>query len=69
MFKICQKIIDFKQFEDEKIGELAFEVIINEIEEIPSLIKKNKSDLNGLFEMIYKFGLDFNEKNYPIEQW
>ena len=69
MFILCQKIIDFKSFEDEKIRELAFEVIINEIDEIPSLIKKNKSDLSGLFEMIYKFGLDFNEKNYPIEQW
>ena len=69
MFMLCQKIIDFKQFEDEKIRELAFEVIINEIEEIPSLIKKNKNDLRGLFEMIYKFGLDYDEKNYPIEQW
>ena len=69
MFMLCQKILDFKSFEDEKIRELSFEVIINEIEEIPSLIKKNKNDLTGLFEMIYKFGLDFDENSYPIEQW
>ena len=62
LFTLCKKIIDKTDFEDEKIRELAFEVIVNLIEEESTLLKKRKDDLKILCEMIYKYALEMNKE-------
>ena len=62
LFPLCKQIIEKKDFDDEKIRELAFEVIINLIEEQPEIMKKRKEDLKILFDMIYKYSLEMNKE-------
>ena len=62
IFTLCKKIIEKKDFADEKIRELSFEVIVNLIEEQPDLLKKRKEDLKILFEMIYKYSLEMDKE-------
>ena len=62
LFPLCKQIIEKKDFDDEKIRELAFEVILNLIEEQPEIMKKRKEDLKILFDMIYKYSLEMNKE-------
>ena len=59
---LCKKIIDKKDFADEKIRELSFEVIVNLIEEQPDIMKKRKEDLKILLEMIYKYSFEMDKE-------
>ncbi len=62
IFKICEKVIDKKNYLNEKIRELAFELIINLIEELPELIRKRNEDLKILFSKIYLYSLEINNE-------
>ena len=62
IFKICEKVIDQKNYLNEKIRELAFELIINLIEELPELIRKRNEDLKILFSKIYLYSLEINNE-------
>ena len=66
IFSLCQKLIEKKDYVNEKIRELAFEVILNLVEEKPSLFKSKKKYSNLFYpflEMIFNYALEFN-KNY-----
>ena len=65
IFTLCQNLISKKDYDDEKIRELAFELIINLDEEKPTLFKSKKKDsklLLPFLEMIFSYALEF-EKN------
>ena len=65
IFTLCQKLIEKKDYDNEKIRELAFEVILNLIDEKPSIIKSKKKDLNLLIpflEMVFSYAMEFNKK-------
>ena len=62
IFKLCEKIIDKKNYLNEKIRELAFELIVNLIEELPDLIRKKNEDLKILFSKIYLYSLEINNE-------
>ena len=67
MFILCIKIAENKDFKDEKIRELGFEVLINLIEEKPKLIKNNKENLKILLENLFKYALEFDRND--DEDW
>ena len=62
IFTICKGIIDKKDYSNEKIRELAFEVLINLIEELPELFNNRKNDLKILFSMIYSYSFEINKE-------
>ena len=61
------KIIEKKDYLDEKIRELGFEMIVNYVERIPKILKKDNEKLVHLIEMIYKFAFEFDKD--ISEQW
>lgn len=61
------KIIEKKDYLDEKIRDLGFEMIVNYIERIPKIIKKDNEKLVHLIEMIYKYAFEFDKET--SEQW
>ena len=66
IFELCQKLIEKKDYDDDKIRELAFELILNLVEESPSLIKSKKKNpklLTPFLEMIFSYGLEFDKGN------
>ena len=70
IFTLCKNLIDKKDYDDEKIRELAFELVLNLIEEKPSLIKSKKKDpklLVPFLEMIFSYALEF-DKTYD-QSW
>ena len=70
IFTLCQSLIAKKDYDDEKIRELAFELLLNLIEEKPSLIKSKKKDhklLIPFLEMVFSYALEF-DKTYD-QSW
>ena len=68
IFEISKKIICNKNFEDEKIREMAFELLISCIEDSPSLIEDSKNYsilLNSIFILMLDYSLEF-DKNIEI---
>ena len=66
IFKLGQALITKKDYDDEKIRELAFEFILNIIEEKPSLFKSKKRDsklLSPFFEMVFDYALEFDKQS------
>ena len=66
IFKLGQALIAKKDYDDEKIRELAFEFILNLIEEKPSLFKSKKKDsklLLPFLEMAFSYALEFDKEN------
>ena len=61
------KIIEKKDYLDEKIRELGFEMIVNYVERVPKILKKDNEKLIHLIEMIYKFAFEFEKE--ISEQW
>lgn len=61
------KIISKTDYLDEKIRELAFEVIINTVERSPKLLSKDAEKLNHFFEILYKYALELDTE-IP-EEW
>jgi hypothetical protein len=64
IFTLCQNLIAKKDYDDEKIRELAFELIINLDEEKPTLFKSKKKDsklLLPFLEMIFSYALEFEK--------
>ena len=65
IFILAQQLINKKDYDDEKIRELAFELVLNLVEEKPALFKTKKKDsklLGPFLEMVFNYGLEF-EKN------
>ena len=62
IFQLCEKIIDKKNYLNDKIRELAFELIVNLIEELSELFKKRNEDLKILFSKIYSYSLEINNE-------
>ncbi len=67
LFILMGKIIERKDYADETIRELAFEVIIAMIEKKESLISKDPERLKLFIEVIYKFGLEMEDD--ITEEW
>ena len=66
IFTLSQNLITKKDYVDDKIRELAFELIINLVEEKPSLFKSKKKDsklLIPFFELIFNYALEFDKTN------
>ena len=64
VFTLSQYLIEKKDYDDDKIRELAFELLINLDEEKPSLFKSKKKDrklLLPFLQMIFKYALEFDE--------
>ena len=64
IFTLSKNLIDKKDYDDEKIRELAFELIINLDEEKPTLFKSKKKDsklLLPFLEMIFNYALEFDK--------
>ena len=65
IFVLAQKLIEKKDYDDEKIRELAFELILNLVEEKPSLFKSKKKDskkLSPFLEMVFNYALEFDKE-------
>ena len=64
MFVLCKNLIDKKDYDDEKIRELAFELVLSlvEVEEY-LLVKKGKASeyLYELMDMLFKYALEFDK--------
>ncbi|MCQ2817082.1 MAG: hypothetical protein MJ252_07440 [archaeon] len=67
IFTLFSQIVGKKDYDDDKLRELGFELIINLIEEKPKLILKDKEKKNfkTLIEMIYQYGLEFDKSDDP----
>ena len=64
IFQLGQNLISKKDYDDEKIRELAFELILNLVEEKPTLFKSRKKDsklLGPFLEMIFNYALEFDK--------
>ena len=64
IFALSKNLIEKKDYDDEKIRELAFELIINLDEEKPTLFKSKKKDsklLLPFLEMIFNYALEFEK--------
>lgn len=61
LFILMGRITEKKDFTDENIRELAFEIIITMIENSEKLITKDEGKLKVLVEAIYKFGLEMDD--------
>lgn len=62
IFTLTQKIVSKKDYDDEKIRELGFEVLITLIDEISSLIEKKPEKIKILFGMIYEYALEIDNE-------
>ena len=65
IFTLCQNLISKKNYKDEKIRELAFELILNFIEEKAELFKPTKKYyhfLSPFLEMIFNYALEFDRQ-------
>ncbi len=66
VFTLCQNLIIKKDYENDKIRELAFELIVNLVEERPTLFKSKKKDpklLLPFFELVFSYALEFDKTN------
>jgi importin-5 len=61
LFILMGKIIEKKDYADETIRELAFEILMSMIEKKESLISKNADKLKLFIEVIYKFALEMED--------
>lgn len=60
------KVIEKTDYMDEKIRELAFDVITNTVERSPKLFSKDHNTLKHFFEQLYKYALEI-ETDIPNE--
>ena len=70
IFTLCQNLINKKNYHNEKIRELAFELLLNLIELKPKLFNSDKKYSQLLYpflEMIFNYGLEF-DKTYD-QSW
>jgi hypothetical protein len=67
LFILMGKIIEKKDYADETVREIAFEVLIELIEKRESLISKDPERIKILIEVIYKFGLEMDDE--ITEEW
>ena len=70
IFTLCQNLINKKNYNNEKIRELAFELILNLIEQKPKLFNSDKKYSQLLYpflEMIFNYALEF-DKTYD-QSW
>ena len=71
IFNISQQIIYHKNFKDEKIREMAFELLISCIEDSPSIIEdsdNNSNTLYSIFILMLDYSLEF-DKNIEINSF
>ncbi len=61
------KIIEKKDYLDEKIRDIGFEVIVKLIERVPNLFKKDQEKLAHFIETVYKYALEFDKE--ITEDW
>ena len=64
IFELGKNLIMKKDYSDEKIRELAFEFILNLVEEKPSVMKSKKKDIKYLtpfLEMAFSYALEFDK--------
>ena len=64
IFDLGENLIKKKDYDDEKIRELAFEFILNLVEEKPSIMKSKKKDkkfLSPFLEMAFNYALEFDK--------
>jgi len=61
------KIIEKKDYLDEKIRDIGFEVIVKLSERVPNLLKKDQEKLAHFIETIYKYALEFDKE--ITEDW
>jgi len=62
LYILMIKIIEKKDYLDEKIRDIGFEVIVKLIERIPNLFKKDNEKLTYFIEAIYKYALEFDKE-------
>ena len=68
IFDICNNIIQQKNFEDQKIREMAFELLISCIEDSPELIEESDNYYNilySIFRLMLEYSFEF-DKNIEI---
>lgn len=63
--QLCISIIKGKIFEDNKIGQMAIELIVSVIERIPSLIDKNKEIFESFCDSIFLIMIDIEDEIDP----
>ena len=66
VFTLCSNLIIKKDYENDKIRELAFELIVCLVEERPTLFKSKKKDpklLLPFFELVFNYALEFDKTN------
>lgn len=66
IFTLTQKIVSKKDYDDEKIRELGFEVLITLIDEISSLIEKKPEKIKSLLGMVYEYALEIDKEVDPL---
>lgn len=62
LYILMIKVIEKKDYLDEKIRDIGFEVIIKLIERVPNLFKKDQEKLAHFVETIYKYALEFDKE-------
>ena len=67
LYILAGKIVEKKDYDEEKIREQGFEVLISLIEEKPAWIEKDDAKIQQLFEVIYKYALEFDTE--PDPKW
>lgn len=67
LYILMIKIVEKKDYLDEKIRDIGFEVIVKLIERIPNLLKKDNEKLTHFIEAIYKYALEFDKE--ITEDW
>ena len=67
LYILAGKIVEKKDYDEEKIREQGFEVLISLIEEKPAWIEKDDAKMQQLFEVIYKYALEFDTE--PDPKW
>ena len=71
LFVLSQKIVDKKDYDDDKIRELGFELTVNLIEQKPSFVSRESKYIKILFESLYKYSLEMPndiENNWLVPQ-
>ncbi len=67
LYILMIKIIEKKDYLDEKIRDIGFEVIVKLSERVPNLLKKDQEKLAHFIETIYKYALEFDKE--ITEDW
>lgn len=67
LYILMIKVIEKKDYLDEKIRDIGFEVIVKLIERVPNLFKKDQEKLAHFVETLYKYALEFDKE--ITEDW